>query len=935
MNSVIKRLWKPVEILVLAVIGITLLGMLNWGKSTWQLITDNIRLLPMAPSTAVLIAILCFSVIMSKRVKRKGKYKALLFGGLGISFAYSLFILLYNVVLNGIPIIERFWSGFQYLNGVPIGVISPHTAVVVMLTILGILGHMNVLKPWRLWRNMGLSLAILNTLFCLTMVMSYNAGMPLFIRGTTPPMAFLTSLALLLLNYAIVGMYGNKGWMVAIFSSPEENQDDKNATLRNSTAYAFMILSLIIALGGQYFLKQAYVTVKESAYHELNSMGKLKTDQIIRWYQDRVADATVIQNNKFATEMAVSAIRGNNSAPMRSALMSWMRNRYANYRYNSISLFDRNGKQVIGIPDYRAFRISAGETNFFKSIVSKKITIEDLHDKKTCNMPHDRPILMGVWIPVSQPGKDVEGVWLVQLDPEDTLFPILKSWPAFSKSGEAMLVRREGNNVVYMHQLRHMSNAAFNLKHDLDKYYVLPETMAIKGKRGVVEGMDYRNVPVLAAVDSIRGTPWYSVVKLDRFEIYGVLYAKVWMVWAFTLLSIIVVALCIGVWESLREKKTNDLVRKSEALMRGLFDNMTSGAAIYEVLNDGSQGSDYIVKSFNNAALAIEHKNIDEVVGKSLFELRPRIDEYGLIPIFKSVFDTGEAAFYPAQVYVDENYSNWYENIVFRLPSGEIVAIYTDVTERIRAEQDLKHLNESLEQRVAERTEQLSAAYRELETFSYSVSHDLRAPLRVIDGWANVLKEEQGSKLDEQGLQNLDTICAETKRMSNLIDDLLNLAKVNRVDLNLSPTDLSKVAVKVVERIKPHYPELNTEVIIQPELQDFCDPSLIEIALTNLFSNAFKFSSQSLRPRIEFGKLTLEGRVVYYVKDNGVGFNMNYSEMLFGTFKRLHKSDEFPGTGIGLAIVKRIINRHGGEIWANSEQNKWTIFYFTLNEDLT
>ncbi len=934
MNSVVKKLWKPVETLILMVSLITVWGMVNWLNSTWLSITDNIRLLPMAPSTAVIILILCTDVVLSKIYKQKGKYKTGIHGSLGLVSLYSLFIVLFYVLRDGIPYLERLWGGFQFLNGVPMGVISPHTASVALLTCLAIWGSLNVMKPRRLWRYLGLSFAILNTLFCLTMVMSYNAGMPLFVKGTTPPMAFLTSIAMLLLNYAIVGMYGRSGWMVGILSSPEKDEEDKNATLRNSTAYAFMILSILITVSGQFFLKQAYNTVKQNAYHELSSMSKLKNDQIRQWYSDRIADATVIQNNKFASQMAVSALHGNSSPALRAALISWMRNRFVNYKYNSIILFDRLGNQVVGVPENNAVQINTRERNFYKCIISRQIMIEDLHEKTNCLLLHEEPILMGIWIPIMLSDSTVEGVWLVQLNPEDTLYPILRTWPTFNKSGETLLVRREANDVVYLNPLRFHKDAACKLRLNLDKYYVLPEAMAMKGKKGVVEGMDYRSMAVLAAADSVKGTPWYSVVKMDRVEIYRVLYVKVWTVWAFTILSIIVVALCFGIWNSMREKKISAMVLKSEALMRGLFDNMTSGAAIYEVLNDGSKGSDYVVKSFNNAALLIEHKTLEEVVGKSLFDLRPRIDDYGLIPVFKKVWETGEAAHFPAQVYQDDQYYNWYENTVFKLPTGEIVAIYSDVTERMKAEQELKSLNEGLEQRVIERTEQLSVAYRELEAFSYSVSHDLRAPLRVIDGWATILKEEQSANLDEQGLQSLDTICSETKRMSNLIDDLLNLAKINRVDIKPQPTDLSKIALSVVNRIRHQYPDKEVEVIIQPNLLDNCDPSLMEIALTNLFSNAFKFTSISYHPRVEFGKLSLEGRDVYYVKDNGVGFNMNYSEMLFGTFKRLHKSEEFPGTGIGLAIVKRIINRHGGQIWANSEINKWAIFYYTLNEDI-
>jgi light-regulated signal transduction histidine kinase (bacteriophytochrome) len=231
---------------------------------------------------------------------------------------------------------------------------------------------------------------------------------------------------------------------------------------------------------------------------------------------------------------------------------------------------------------------------------------------------------------------------------------------------------------------------------------------------------------------------------------------------------------------------------------------------------------------------------------------------------------------------------------------------------------------------VAERTAQLQAANLELEAFSYSVSHDLRAPLRGIDGWSLALLEDCGAQLDEQGHKYLARVRSETQRMECLIDDLLQLSRLTRSEMRFAPVDISALAQVIVERLKETQDGRTIEFTIQPGLVAQCDRDLLEIALGNLFNNACKFSSTRLLSQVEFGQTLQNGKLVFFVRDNGVGFDMIYAKKLFGAFQRLHKQSEFPGTGIGLATVQRIINRHGGQLWADSKPDMGATFYFTL-----
>lgn len=894
-------------------------------------------------------------------------------------------------------------------------------------------------------------------------------------------------------------------------SQEKENQQKFPLSL----LFIFLLLAAGIAIAGALYYHGEKQQLRHEVEERLSTVADLKVKQIVEWRRERLADATMIKENIFIAESAKRLAERNNGDTAHR-LLSFMQSFKKAYGYHDLRLFDLRGNEVLSTARVTKTMGLQAKELANNAVKHKNIIFSPLHEDKS-----DKGIHIDLIAPLFA-GAEAEpqalGVMLLRIDPEKYLFPLIQSWPTPSKTAETLLVCREGNEVVFLNELRHQKDTALTLRYPLETS-AIPAAMAIRGQTGVVEGNDYRNVPVLAALRAVPDTPWFIVVKTDKKEVFALMGKR--FAFVTIIVSVLILASGLGVllfWrhqsaelyrrqyeteherqvyaqryehltryandiillterdgkiidvneravaaygydhETIRQMNLRDLRSpETKLLLNGelkeveeqngmVFETMhqNRGGKVFpvEVSSriidiDGKRYYQSIVRDISErkeAEKRLYHANrlyavLSEVnqtiirtpardqlfqnicriaieFGKFKFAwiaIKQEGEEALTIAAFEGIAKDfsekmrmfvhdmvagrgklGEAvrnghSYLCNDIRNDPEMRQWsaeaenqgcrsYAAFPFRISgkasgflflcseevsffdAGEIKLLEEvagdiayalknmEVEEkRSHVEKELVQHKEQLEELVRERTAQLENANKQLKeineelgAFSYSVSHDLRAPLRHIAGFVDLLNRTAADTLDEKGKHYLKVISDSSKHMAKLIDDLLSFSRTGRSDVKKSLVDLNQLLEEVLSDLKDETAarDITWEFARLPEVEG--DRPMLKLVFTNLISNAVKFTKPTPQARIEIGCESNEEEFVCFIRDNGAGFDMTYADRLFCVFQRLHRPEEFEGTGIGLANVKRIIQKHGGKTWAEGKVDEGATFYFTL-----
>ncbi len=697
-----------------------------WALGDWRIGTLGADYVPMAPLTAWIFIALGAATLLPHGERSKAASRGLSLGMAICAGLVSVLILARSAFGFELGLEQWLAQTKATVGDTPVGRVSPLTALAFVSFALAFIFSTPPLSLNRQLRQASPALALVPLMISIAVLMSYAGGVVSLYSARLTPMALLTASAILLLSLALLAEIGPGTWLFSILPTTRQGSEQSGSLLyRRSAAALLLLVTGGIAIAGITYLRFQMNISRASAQKELSATADLKADQIARWYWERQTDARVVFNTPFVQSHLSRLLSGQADAADRAEVARWMDALRKLSPYRRVILYDAKGHPVIGAPANSKMEDISGYPDYRAALTARDVIISDLHRYPDGNPERKRQIHLTMWVPIRYGSGQALGFWILDIDPGNYLYPLIQKWPSPSPSAETLLIRREGNEVVYLNELRHRRNTALNLRFPLSGNRELPAAMAIAGKRGIVDGVDYRGIPVLAAILPVRGTPWFMVAKVDREEIYASLRERAELTGVIVLVLLILAVIGSGFIDRRRENQWLQQQLASErelqayrSLLETVVHNLPTGAAIIRC--DGLK-----VQLVNPAYQALLPGK--EIAGKSIEEVWPEL-KARFSDLCRVVLETGEAYRAVDEMLairrspsgpLEEAYFTW---SIFRvlLPDDQswgILHTVWETTERKKAEESLREANERLEEsshELSQVNEEMAAANEEL-----------------------------------------------------------------------------------------------------------------------------------------------------------------------------------------------------------------------------
>jgi PAS domain S-box-containing protein len=911
------------------------IALLGWVLGFPRLASLGAGLIPMAPSTALLFILFGLTITRcaSESLPRRLRRQCAAVVALGMMTDLVLLV----AATQGVR-----WKG-EHLGlsldvsplELTIGHMSPATAILFLLAGVCFLASLvsTGVRPGYAKVALGCAGILLAT--CAVLLLAYLLGTPLLYGGTVIPPAATTMLAFAALGIGLWILAYRQIW--PLVEPPESTLSEHPS---RALVLTFSALAIGIVTLGTFYYRNYERHFRSEVERQLSAIAELKVGELAQWRTERFGDANVLHQNAAFTRLVRSFMNKPEDTEAQQLLQIWLEKYQVYNHYDRVFLLDTQDVTRMSVPA-RAEPISrvlfqrAAEVR-----QSGQIVLQDFS-----RYEHNQRIYLALLVPILDEADANRplGVLVLSIDPRTYLYPYIQHWPTASRTAETLLVRREGNAAMFLNVLRFQTNAALALHSSLEMTN-LPAVKAVMGQTGVLDGVDYRGVPVVADVRAVPESPWFLVSKMDLVEVYAPLRERLW--WVVFLMGVLLLGAGAGVGMVWRQQRVHfyreryeaaKVLRHTQAMLQAALDQSQAGIAIA----DAPSGA---LRYVNDAGLLIRGRDrhtavngvgINQYVASwQLLDIDGRPLNNDEVPLARAILfgETCSREFIIRRA-SDDDRIVLAKAAPIRDDDGKVVAgivVFMDITEQKRAEAEIHKLNAQLEQRVVERTAQLQSANQELEAFSYTVSHDLRAPLRHIDGYVELLVNRFRDALPDKGRHYLDTIADAARQMGRLIDDLLHFSRTGRTELHKVGLDMNQVLQEALVPLQVGCAGRAIEWTIGDLPPVHGDAAMLRQVWTNLLSNAIKYTGTRAPAQIAVGACVEGAEIVFFVRDNGVGFDMQYVHKLFGVFQRLHPVEDFEGTGIGLASVRRIVTRHGGRTWAEAELDQGATFYFTL-----